>query len=162
MAIYPDRVTHHNISSTLFSGMQDQNAVLHTSGRKYNARVLQLEDQQRRLIRIHRYSEAKDVLANIRELKRKQDLHFEQARKNSQELERSHLVKNQSRERKVLRARLQDEKQKVLVAKREAIELCVRRYQAQVGRTQQKHAKQKTKLQVLHPVQEQCAIVSTS
>lgn len=60
-------------------------------------------------------------------------------------------MKAQARERKVLRARLQDEKQKLLVSKREEIELCVRRHQALVGRTQHRNQKQKAKLQVLIP-----------
>lgn len=91
------------------------------------------------------------MLSTIHELKQRQDIQFQQARKKSQELERNHLVKAQARECKVLRARLQDEKQKLLVTKREAIELCIRRHQAHIGRTQQRNLKQKTKLQVPHP-----------
>ena len=132
-----------------FLDMQEQNGGPHTAARKYSGRVLQLEDQQKRLIRIHRYSEAKAVLSTITELKRRQDVQFEHSRKNSQELERAHVNKTQARERKVLKARLQDEKQKLLVARKQAIELCIRRHQAQVGRTQQKHTKQKANLQVL-------------
>ena len=91
------------------------------------------------------------MLSTITELKRRQDIQFEQARKNSQELERARVSKTHARERKVLKARLQDEKQKLLLARKQAIELCIRRHQAQVGRTQHKNTKQKAKLQVLRP-----------
>jgi uncharacterized membrane protein affecting hemolysin expression len=111
--------------------------------------VLQLEDQHSRLIRTRRYSEAKVVASTIRELKVRQDEAFLAARMHSQELERARLLKQHARERQVLNARIHDERQKLMMSKKEALELCVRKHHAQVGRAQQKNMRQKCKLQVL-------------